>query len=160
MYLQKDKVETLSAKEILTCGFHRIPQNQLCSKTYTLFGPAILKPKKNHSESLISSGSGTYTDALLARHTTSESFIHFRELDFFIFQMNISLWSWLFSFKSNYACLSIRAGNGDFSGYHEDDAHLLSWEIKEKDLAPVVQKLDNTIHRIKRYPEDKSLSTG
>ena len=46
MYLQKDKVETLSAKEILTCGFHRIPQNQLCSKTYTLFGPAILKPKK------------------------------------------------------------------------------------------------------------------
>ena len=73
MYLQKDKVETLSAKEILTCGFHRIPQNQLCSKTYTLFGPAILKPKKNHSESLISSGSGTYSDALLARHTTSES---------------------------------------------------------------------------------------
>lgn len=81
MYLQKDKVETLSAKEVLTCGFHRMPPNQLCSKNYT--GPAILKPKKNHSESLISSGSGTYTDALLARHTTSESFIHFRELDFF-----------------------------------------------------------------------------
>ena len=38
----------------------------------------------------------------------------------------------------NYARLSIRAGNGDFSGYHEDDAQLLSWEIKEKDLAPVV----------------------
>ena len=49
MYLQKDKVETLSAKEILTCGFHRIPQNQLCSKTYTLFGQAILKPKKKSS---------------------------------------------------------------------------------------------------------------
>ena len=25
MYLRKDKVATLSAKEILTCGFHRIP---------------------------------------------------------------------------------------------------------------------------------------
>ena len=48
MYLQKDKVETLSAKEILTCGLHRIPQNQLCSKTYTLFGPAIFKPKKKY----------------------------------------------------------------------------------------------------------------
>lgn len=84
MYLQKDKVETLSAKEVLTCGFHRMPRNQLCSKNYTLFGPAILKPKKKtHSESLISSGSGTYTDALLARHTTSESFIHFRVLAFF-----------------------------------------------------------------------------
>ena len=46
MYLQKDKVETLSAKEVLTCGFHRMPRNQLCSKNYTLFGPAILKPKK------------------------------------------------------------------------------------------------------------------
>ena len=46
MYLQKDKVETLSAKEVLTCGFHRMPPNQLCSKNYTLFGPAILKPKK------------------------------------------------------------------------------------------------------------------
>ena len=46
MYLQKDKVETLSAKEVLTCGFHRMPRNQLCSKDYTLFGPAILKPKK------------------------------------------------------------------------------------------------------------------
>ena len=56
MYLQKDKVETLSAKEVLTFGFHRMPRNQLCSKNYTLFGP------KNHSESLISSGSGTYTD--------------------------------------------------------------------------------------------------
>ena len=28
----------IKAKEILTCGFHRIPQNQLCSRTYTLFG--------------------------------------------------------------------------------------------------------------------------
>ena len=52
MYLQKDKVETLSAKEVLTCGFHRMPPNQLCSKNYTLFGPAILKPKKNHSDLL------------------------------------------------------------------------------------------------------------
>lgn len=83
MYLQKGKVETLSAKEILTCGFHRILQNQLCSKNYTLFGPAIFNQKKNHSETLISSGSGTYTDALLARHTTSESFIHFPVLAFF-----------------------------------------------------------------------------
>ena len=97
MYLQKDKVETLSAKEVLTCGFHRMPRNQLCRKNYTLFGPAIFNPppppppKKKHSESLISSGSGTYTDALSARHTTSESFIHFRELAFFIFQMNMSL---------------------------------------------------------------------
>ena len=155
MYLHKDKVETLLAKEILTCGFHRMRQNQICTKNYTLFGLAIFKPKKIHSESLISSGSGTYTDALSARHATSESFIHFRELAIVIFQMNTSLWSWLFSFKSNYACLSIRAGNGDFSGYHEDDAELLSWEIKGKDLAPVVQKLDNAIHRISHYPEDK-----
>jgi len=51
--------------------------------------------------------------------------------------------------------VSIRAGNGDFSGYYEDDAQLLSWEIKGKDLAPVVQKLDNAIHRINHYPEDK-----
>ena len=60
-----------------------------------------------------------------------------------------------FSFKINYACLSIRAGNGDFPGYHEDNAQLLSWERKGKDLVPVVQKLDNVIHRINRYPEDK-----
>ena len=88
MYLQKDKVETLLAKEVLTCGFHRMPRNQLCRKNYTLFGPAIFNPplpppKKKPSESLISSGSGTYTDALVARHTTSESFIHFRVLAFF-----------------------------------------------------------------------------
>ena len=44
MYLQKDKVETLSAKEVLTCGFHRMPRNQLCRKNYTLFGPAIFNP--------------------------------------------------------------------------------------------------------------------
>ena len=91
MYLHKDKVETLLAKETLTCGFHRIRQNQICTKNYTLFGLAIFKPKKIHSESLISSGSGTYTDALLARHATSESFIHFRELAIVIFQMNTSL---------------------------------------------------------------------
>ena len=46
MYLQKEKVEALSAKEILTCGFHRMPRNQLCTNNYTLFGPAIFKPKK------------------------------------------------------------------------------------------------------------------
>ena len=35
----------------------------------------------------------------------------------------------------------MRAGNGDFSGYHEDDAHLLSWEIKEKDRYPPLEQL-------------------
>ena len=103
----KYKVETLSAKEILSCGFHRIPQNHCVLKTIHFWPGDKKKKKKNHSESLITLGLATYrADALLARHAPSESFIHFRVLAFLIFQMNISLWSWLFSFKSNYACVN------------------------------------------------------